>query len=391
MSIFDTVINRRQTDSFKWDMMEKIYAIPNASDILPMWVADMDFAAPEIVIDALQQRLNYPVFGYSFVGDDAKMAVQHWLHRRHNWNIPIESMLFHQGVVPAIASIVETFTHANDKVAISSPIYPPFTYVPTSLQRDIIKVPLTENNGSYDMDFVAFEEALSQGVKLYILCNPHNPAGVVWSESDLQEIIRLCAKYDVLILSDEIHADLVFAPHRHIPIANIAKDEEHRIITCVAPTKTFNLAGIQCSVIIVSDAKKRLALEKNAKAHGQLPLNAFAATALQAAYTHGDDWLQQLLDYLKANMEFVLEQLNAIEGIHIAMPQGTYLLWIDYRGTGFTEAEMMERLLHHGKLALEPGSKYGEEGHGFLRMNVACPRVTVEEGVRRFKLALNID
>lgn len=388
MSIFDSPINRRNTDSMKWDVMEKVYAIEDASDILPMWVADMDFAAPEPVISALKKRLENPVFGYSFVNESTKQAVSTWLLHQHQWEVPVHSILFHHGVVPAIASIVETFTNKGEKVAISSPIYPPFTHVPQSLEREVVNIPLREKDGAYEIDFVAFEQALATGVKLYILCNPHNPGGNVWSENDLHEMIRLCAKYDVLILSDEIHSDLVFAPAKHIPIAKIAGDEEHRIITCVAPTKTFNLAGVQAAIMIVPDQKKRHALEKNARAHGQLSLNTFAATALQAAYQHGEEWLKELLHYIELNMYYAMNELNAIEGIKVSKPQGTYLLWIDYRETGFSEKEMMQRLLHTGKLALEPGSKYGVEGQGFLRMNVACPRVTVEDGIERFKVAL---
>lgn len=388
MSIFDLSIDRHKTNSFKWDMMEKVYHLKDTSNILPMWVADMDFAAPEAVTTALKKRLEHPVFGYSFTTNECYQAVTNWLYRRHNWTVPTDTILFHHGVIPAIASIIETFTTPGDLVAISSPVYPPFTNVPKSQGREVIRIPLIEKNGSYIMDFENFEQALSTGVKLYILCNPHNPAGIVWSESDLREIVRLCAKYDVLILSDEIHSDLVFESEKHIPIAKIADEEENRIITCIAPTKTFNLAGIQAAAMIVPDKKKRLALEKNAMAHGQLQLNIFATQALQAAYEHGEAWLDELLQYVDSNINVVIKELNALDGITVSKPQGTYLIWIDYRKTGLTEKEMMNLLLQKGQLALEPGTKYGEEGQGFLRMNVACPRNTVEEGIKRFKLAL---
>lgn len=388
LSIFDSPIERRHSNSVKWDVMEKIYSIEDASAILPMWVADMDFAAPNAVIDAIKELLEHPVFGYSYVDQNCKNAITNWLQRRHNWQVSTDDILFHQGVVPAIASIIETFTKPGERVAISSPVYPPFTNVPKSQAREVVRIPLAEKNGSYEMDFEVFEQALATGVKIYILCNPHNPAGIVWSENELREIVRLCTKYDVLILSDEIHSDLVFSGHKHIPIAKLAEGEEARIITCVAPTKTFNLAGIQAAMMIVPDKEKRRALKKNAMAHGLMELNVFATVALQAAYEYGETWLDELLQYIEHNMDVAVQSLNTLTGIKVAKPQGTYLLWIDYRETGLSEKDMMERLLQKGQLALEPGSKYGEEGLGFLRMNVACPLSTLEEGLKRFKQAL---
>jgi len=385
MDRFSKVFDRRKTRSVKWDLMEMIYQVEDASEILPMWVADMDFAVPDAVIEALKQRIEHPVFGYSYVCDGCKEAISSWLDKRHGWKIEKEWMLFHHGVVPAIASVIETFTDQGDRVLITPPVYPPFFQVPERQGRVVVESPLIEQDGHYTIDFNDFEEKLKDGVKLFILCNPHNPGGTVWEEDQLREIVRLCSKYDVLILSDEIHSDLVFHEHRHVPIAMIAEQEADRIITCVAPTKTFNLAGIQAAAMIVTDIDKRLKLMENALAHGQMELNAFAAAAVQAAYEEGGPWLEGLLSILSSNMDYAIQEItNAIPCITIQKPQATYLLWIDYRKTGLTETEVMERLLTIGKVALEPGSKYGKSGEGFLRMNVACPPETLKEGVHRF-------
>lgn len=389
MSEFNNIVNRRKSRSIKWDMMEEIYGIEDASDILPMWIADMDFAAPQVVIDAMQERLDHGVFGYSYICDACKDAVRNWLKERHAWQTKNEWMLFHHGVVPAISSVIETFTKAKDGILITSPVYPPFFQIPGHMERTIVECVMQENEGNYTIDFVEFEKALQQNVKLFILCNPHNPGGIVWSVEELQKIIELCAKYNVLILSDEIHADLIFPEHKHTVLASIAGEEAKRIITCVAPTKTFNLAGVQAAMMIATDENVRAKLEQNASAHGQMQLNTFAASALKAAYEKGGPWLEELLQIVSANMDYVIQELHtAIPGIKIKKPHGTYLLWIDYRNTGLSEAEMMDKLLNKGRLALEPGSKYGEAGRGFLRMNVACSPSTVEDAVQRFINAL---
>lgn len=390
MTNFEEVIDRRQTRSIKWDAIEERFGVDNPEDVLPMWIADMDFKAPDVVIQAIQETLNHGVFGYSYVCEACKDAVQNWLHTRHNWDVQHEWMLTHHGVVPAIASVVETFSTTGDKILITPPVYPPFFQVPGHLNREVVTCEMKEQHGTYSIDFEKFEAALQQNVKIFILCNPHNPGGIVWKKDELLTIIELCKRYDVLILSDEIHADLVFNGAKHIPLASIAGDAQDQIITCVAPTKTFNLAGVQASFMIVSNEQLREKLELNAQAHGQMNLSPFAAAALKAAYEDGGPWLDELLDTVSSNMDYVIEQFSEhLPKVHVKKPEATYLLWIDYRETGLTEDEMMTRLLHKGKLALEPGSKYGEAGVGFLRMNVACPPALVKDGVDRFIRSLS--
>ncbi|MGG0669354.1 MalY/PatB family protein [Lederbergia citrisecunda] len=389
MKEFGQVIDRKNTRSVKWGNMEAVYGVEDASEVLPMWIADMDFKAPQPIIDAMQERLDHGVFGYSYICTKCKDAVRTWLSKRHGWETENDWMLFHHGVVPAIATVVETFTNAGDNILITTPVYPPFFNVPGHQKRNIVECKLKEDNGNYSIDFEEFEKSLQQDVKLFILCHPHNPGGVVWTEEELRNIVRLCKKYDVLILSDEIHADLVLPGFKHIPLAKLAEEEGGSVITCIAPTKTFNLAGVQAAVMITKEDDLRDALQQSAMAHGQMELNAFAASALVSAFTDCEEWLGNLLEVISSNMDYVISTLTEeVPGIQIQKPQATYLLWIDYRGTGLSEDEMMDRLLNKGKLALEPGTKYGETGRGFLRMNVATPRVIVEDGVKRFIKAM---
>ncbi|QFF99798.1 pyridoxal phosphate-dependent aminotransferase [Psychrobacillus glaciei] len=388
MSDFTTVYQRRNTHSVKWDSVEEIYSIPDASQVLPMWIADMDFAIPSPIIDALHQRLEHPVFGYSLAPEETKAALTNWLLKKHQLKIENKWILFQQGVIPSIAAVVEAFTEVGDKILIHTPVYPPFTSIPEKLGRVVETCRLVEKDGSLEIDFDAFEAKLKSGVKAFILCSPHNPGGKVWSKEDLTKIATLCQSNNVLVLSDEIHSDLIFKPNKHIPILSVAENPNN-VISFFAPTKTFNLAGIQAATIIVPDEQKRKVLEEQALARGQMELSIFSLTAFQAAYEHGEAWLEELLEIVSSNMDFVVDQLTSkIDGIKVNKPDATYLLWIDYRDTGLSEKEMMDLLLSKGKLALEPGTKYGEAGNGFLRMNVACPRLTIEEGVARFIKAL---
>lgn len=389
---FDTVYDRKKTNSLKWDQFkDRIrvkYNVEDGSDILPMWVADMDFAIPSVITESIKERLDHPIFGYSYISDECKQSIQHWFERRHNWTIDTKSILFHYGVVPSLATIIETFTNPGDKVCISTPVYPAFFGIPKALKRELVTCDLVLENDRYNYDFANLEEAFKQGVKAYILCNPHNPGGMVWSENDLEQLVDLCIKYDVLLISDEIHADILLDGHRHIPTLTVKNADKAKIVTCIAPTKTFNIAGIHAAMMVVPNSELRVKLVNNKQAHGLDDLNVLAAAAVQAAYDNGEEWLDAMIDYVSNNIDYLANELNKLDGIHVIKPEATYLVWIDYRKTGISEEEMMQRLLTKGKLAIEPGTKYGEAGRGFLRMNVACPLETVKDGIERFKKAL---
>lgn len=387
MSLFNKIYERRNSNSIKWDKMCDVYNLEDTSQLLPMWIADMDFPAPHVISEAITERLNHPIFGYTYENCDVRDAVANWYKTRHNWAIDSNTILFQPGVVPAIATIIETFTTQGDKIAMATPAYPPFFNVPTAQQREIVTCELTEQNGHYTLDFEKLEAIFKSGISMYILCNPHNPIGIVWSREQLELLVSLCIKYDVYLLADEIHADIVNTK-TYTPALTVKDADKAKIIACIAPTKTFNIAGIHAAMMVVPNEELFTSLEQYGHAHGQLGLNIFACTALEAAYTKGAPWLDELLPYIKNNMDYVVNELNALPGISTTIPEATYLMWIDYRATGLDENEMMQRLLRKGFVALDPGTKYGEAANGFLRMNVACPFDLVKQGVDGIKKAL---
>ena len=387
MSFFNEIHERKGSSSIKLDKMRDVYNLEDTSNLLLMWIADMDFPAPPVVSEAITERLKHPIFGYTYANCDVKDAVVNWYQTRHNWTIDSETILFQPGVVPAIAAIIETFTNKNDKIGMATPAYPPFVNVPSAQQREVVTCELTEQNGHYTLDFNKLESMFKSGIAMYILCNPHNPIGIVWSKEELEQLVALCIKYDVYLLADEIHADILITK-TYTPTLTVKDADKAKIITCIAPTKTFNIAGIHAAMMVVPNKELFTALEADAQAHGQLGLNIFACTTVEAVYTKGAPWLDELLPYLKTNMEYVVNELNALPGIHTTVPEATYLMWIDYRETGLDEQEMMERLLHKGFVELDPGTKYGEAGRGFLRMNVASPFDLVKQGVDGIKKAL---
>ena len=384
---FTTNFNRENTQSAKWDMLKQVYSLDDATDILPMWVADMDFAIAPVILESIQKRMEHPIFGYSFPSEEVYQVIMNWLNDRHRLAIEKESVLLRHGVIPALTEVIDAFTDEGDTILTFTPIYPPLTSIPHKLGRVVETCLLIEKENSFEIDFEEFEKSLQQNVKAFILCNPHNPAGKVWSKEDLTKIAALCQANNVLVFSDEIHSDLIFKPNTHTSLLSVAEDPAN-IITFFAPTKTFNIAGIQAAVMIVSDSEKRKVLNDRAMKRGEMGLNIFSLVALQAAYEKGAPWLEELLVTLSSNMDYVIEQLSTVAGIKVSKPDATYLMWIDYRGTGLSEKEIMHLLLTKGKVAVDPGTKYGEAGNGFLRINVACPPSLLEDGIARFIKAL---
>ncbi|WP_342528769.1 MalY/PatB family protein [Chryseomicrobium sp. FSL W7-1435] len=381
---FTTVHTRRNTDSIKWDWLNEIYSVQHGEEILPMWVADMDFALPPFVEEALIKRIQSGVFGYSYPGQSVTQAVVDWLATKHQTTIDKDWLLYESGVIPSMALALQAFTAPGDRVLVHGPVYPPFRSTPANLNREVVTFSLTEDEGHYSLDFDAFEQALQENIAAFIFCNPHNPGGKVWSREDVKRIADLCHQHGVLLISDEIHADLVFEPFTHTMALSVADHTDH-IITCMAPTKTFNLAGLQAAYLIVTDDKKREKLKETATNAAHMGMTVLGATAMKAAYQDGSPWVAELMTQLEENTNYVIKHLSSeIPGIVVLKPEATYLLWIDYRALNVTEKDMMHALLHEGKLALEPGTKYGPEGDGFLRMNIACPLDTVKDGVERF-------
>ncbi|WP_347338981.1 MalY/PatB family protein [Paenalkalicoccus suaedae] len=387
MHFFQEFIERKNTNSVKWDAVKTLYK--SDTELLPMWVADMDFRPPTAVIEALQERITHGVFGYTQIPDSTHQAIKDWYKNRQNFEIETEWITYSSGVVPSIGKTIQAFTEPGENVVVQSPVYTPFFSMVKDNGRNVVNVPLHEADGKYSIDFEALEEAFKNDAKLFLLCSPHNPVGRVWTREELHRIGLLCVQYDVILVSDEIHGDLVFEPHKQIPVASISQEIANQTITLIAPSKTFNLAGLQASAIITPNKKLRSKLQKIDRSQGFFTLNLAGIAAMEAAYSHGEEWLTELLDYLHGNAELVKSFIRAeLPELSMELPEATYLLWIDFRKLGLSDEEIMDRLIKKGKLALNDGKSFGEGGSGFMRMNIACPRDTVAEGLKRLKLAV---
>ncbi|RCW66931.1 MalY/PatB family protein [Saliterribacillus persicus] len=385
-NFFDQSINRLNTRAVKWDLVEALYG---NKDVLPMWVADMDFQIPSAVTDALVKRAQHGVFGYTFTDKKLDDTIKSWLTRRHNWDISSAWLLYSPGVIASLHMAIQALTKEEDKVLIQTPVYPPFYSIVEKHNRTIVKNELKFENGKYQIDFEDFEAKLKQGVKAFVLCSPHNPIGRVWTAEELEKMGDLCEKYDVLIFSDEIHADLVYKPHVHVPISTINDQIKSRTITFMSPTKTFNLAGLQVSYVVAPNKNLREALKEMFETQGMHMLNTMGVTALEAAYTNGDIWLDQLIDKVHENINLVIDAFSQREDVTVIRPEGTYLIWMDFRNLNLTHSELKKFLQESAKVGLNDGESFGESGSGFMRINVACPTIVVEEGIKRIITALD--
>ncbi len=385
MNEFDEIIERRNTQSLKWDGLNLNFG---RDDLLPMWVADMDFRPPKKVIQALQQRVEHGIFGYTITTESVSQAINDWIRRRYAWEIDNDWILYSPGVVPSIKTAIEAFTEPDDQVLIQTPVYTPFFQMIERNSRKVSNSPLVLKNGRYEVDWIDFENKLQSGVKLFLLCSPHNPAGRVWTKEELVKMAELCRKYEVLIVADEIHADLVAEPYKHLPLASLDPSFAEMTITLMAPSKTFNIAGLQASYMIASNPTLRKKLASVQESDAFSMLNTFGVIAMEAAYTYGHEWLEGVLTYIRSNIKLVKEEINEhLPQIKVIEPEGSYLIWLDCRELQLSDSEIKKRLLEKGKLALNFGQSYGEGGEGFIRMNVGCPRTIVEEGLLRLRKA----
>ena len=380
---FDKIIDRHGTGSEKWDMCDRIFGGEN---LLPLWVADMDFQAPPEVIKALTGRAAHGIFGYTAYTDSAYDSLIRWFSSRHNWNIEREWIVYSPGVVPALSLLIQSLTDPGDGVIIQRPVYHPFMHVVEGNGRQLLNSPLIQNgDGKFIMDFNDLREKTSDpSAKIMLLCSPHNPPGRVWSREELETLVSICKERDIIIISDEIHCDLTYKGITHIPLPLIDPEYSERIITCTAPSKTFNLAGLQLSNIIIPDKTLRKKFRKALMRNGIIDPNSFATDAMEAAYNHGAEWLDELMDYVKGNLEYMKYTFrNFLPQIKVIEPQGTYLVWTDFRDFGLDYQELLRIFVEEAKVAPGQGNIYGTEGEGFMRFNLACPRAILEEGLER--------
>ena len=383
---FDEIIDRKNTSCLKYDFAaERGYP----ADILPFWVADMDFRTPAPVIDALNARAAHGIFGYTQVKDDYFSVLQNWFRTRHDWNVERSDLIITPGVVFAIANAIRAFTKNGESILIQQPVYYPFANMIRQNERVLIDSPLRLIEGHYEIDFEDFEQKLIEhSVKLFILCSPHNPVGRVWTRAELEQIAAICLRHNVIVVADEIHEEFVRPGFRHIPFASLSDEAAAITVTCTSPSKTFNLAGLQISNIFIRNEELRRCFKEELSRTGYDEPNTLGLTGAKSAYEHGAAWLTELLAYLEENntrtRTFLAQHLPKVTLIE---PEGTYLLWLDFSAYGLSDEELNAKIIRDAHLWLDDGPIFGAGGSGFQRINTACPWATLETGLKNLAAA----
>lgn len=386
---FDKPIERVGTACFKYDGRKNVFS--NA-DVLPLWVADMDFATPDFIMERIRKRCEHPILGYTFRDDQYHEAIGWWYQTRHNWAIRSEWIDFCPGVVSGLNHAIRAFTQPGDTVIIQTPVYHPFYTTVLNNGRKLVHNPLRATNGMYSIDYNGLESLAAQGAKMLILSNPHNPVGRVWTSDELQRIGSICLKHNILIVSDEIHSDLIFAGSRHVPIAALSDELAHITVTFASASKTFNIAGLSSGFAIIPNAQLHTRYSAELEASGSGHGNIFGIEALKAAFTpQGVEWLTELMAYIAQNVDFVDDFLKRrMPMVTFVRPQGTYLLWLNFNALGLDDAQLNNLLQHTAEVGFNAGSGFGDEGKGFERVNVACPHSTLNEALERVANTLEI-
>lgn len=383
---FDKKIERRGTGALKYDALDTFFG---ADDLIPLWVADMDFETPPFIIEAMKRRLEHPIVGYTVKPKDYFPAIIDWIKDHHGWKTEEEWLSYIPGVVKGIGMVVNVFTSPGDKIIIQPPVYHPFRLVPLANGREIVFNPLSKrSDGLYEMDFSNLEK-VADGCKLLILANPHNPGGVVWDADTLRRLADICYKKGIIVVSDEIHCDLTLFGHKHIPFATVSPEAESISITFGAPTKTFNMAGIVSSYVIIPNPELRNKFFSWLAANEMGDPNMIAPIATIAAYRDGEEWRKELISYIEDNIRFVEDYCEKnIPGIRAIRPEASYLVWLDCRDLGLSQEELVKLFVEKAHLALNDGSMFGKEGEGYMRLNAACPRATLEKAMDSLREAV---
>ncbi|TLX71069.1 putative C-S lyase [Labilibacter sediminis] len=379
---FDEIIDREGTDAFKLELREAFFG---TNDVLPLWVADMDFKAPPKVIEAIQERAAHDIYGYTIREEKFTGAIVNWLKTQHEWEIQESSIEFTPGVLPAIVVAIHEFTNPGDKVIIQTPVYPPFYSIVRDNNRELVKNSLVETEGYYTIDFESLEEQASDPkTKLFVFSNPHNPVGRAWKYEELKRIAEICLKHEVMIISDEIHSDLCLFGNKHLIMADLFPELKSQIITSMAPSKTFNVAGLSTAYAIIEDEKLKSRFHKQLNALQLHMGNLFGGVALTASYNYGVEWLESLKSYLESNAllvdSFVKEHMPEVGFV---LPEATYLLWLDFRKWDLSPAKLKKAMVEIGKVGLNDGVSFGVEGAGFQRLNIGSPKAVIQEGLER--------
>jgi len=385
---FDKIINRKNTDSIKYDFAKK-FGKPEG--ILPLWVADMDFRTPPCVIDALVKKSRHGIFGYSETGDDYYETLRGWFSKQFNWNVQPEWLVKTPGVVFAICTAIRALTNEGDAVLIQQPVYHPFSGSVLDNRRKLVVNQLVYSHGKYTIDFQDFEDKIiKNNVKLFILCSPHNPVGRVWTREELVRLGELCLKHSVIVVSDEIHADFTYPGHGHLVFADIKPEFSENTITCTAPTKTFNLAGLNISNIFIANSDIRRKFRKEIVGSGCGSPNIMGIVACRAAYEGGSEWLAELKKYLSGNLDYLRDFLRQnLPQIKLVEPEGTYLVWLDFGALGLEDKKLEDLIVNNAGLWLNSGTMFGAGGEGFQRINIACPKSILKKALIQLEHAIN--
>jgi len=382
---FDEVVCRKHTDALKLEALAPRWG---RTDLLPMWVADMDFKTPPFIVEVMKKRMECEVFGYTARPESWYEAIISWQARRHQWTITKEMISFVPGVVPALAMAVQAFTERGEKVMIQQPVYNPFAQVIRNNHRELVNCPLELKDGQYHINFEVFEEKI-KGCKLFLFCHPHNPGGRVWTREELQKVAAICAQNNVIIVADEIHADLTLPPYQHIPFATVSEEAAQNSVVFASPSKAFNMAGLATSYAVIANPTLRRRFESYVEGNELAAGNVFAFNTVVAAYNKGEEWLQQMLNYVQGNVDEVIHYIEKyIPQLKVIVPQASYLVFIDFSALQLSQKEIVALCTDKAHLALNDGAIYGEEGKGYMRINLACPRSVVKQALIQLKEAV---
>lgn len=381
---FDEIVPRLGTDCVKYDAAESIFG---TSDLIPMWVADMDFRCPPCVTEVLRKRIEHDIFGYTFLSPEWKPAIMNWVGRRYNWQVTEEEIGFVGGIVPAIAFAIQCFSSVGDNILVQPPVYHPYFHVPKDLGRNVLVNPLKLVDGQYSIDFDDFEKKASES-RIFILCSPHNPGGRVWNRQELQRMAEICARHNVLVISDEIHCDMTLKGYSHVPFAAVGKVAEENCITFMAASKSFNIAGLKSSYHIIKNKKLREEYSEFLRRSELDFAPLFATATVAAAYNEGEEWLNQMMEYVEGNVDYMQEYIaENMPILSIIRPQASYLVFIDARALKMEQPALVDFFVKQAKVGMNDGAMFGDGGEGFMRMNVGCPRSVLRKALEQIKSA----
>lgn len=382
---FDELIDRTNTNCIKYDARKAFFG---KEDVLPLWVADMDFRTPDFIVEAIKKRAEHEIFGYTFRGEGYTQSIVNWLKHRHNWEIKPDWITFSPGVVAGLTMAIEALSKPGEGVIIQPPVYFPFADSVKGTGRELVENPLRLENGRYYFDLEDLKSKITPTTRVLLLSNPHNPGGMAWTRDELEALARVCIDNKIVIISDEIHSDLVYPGYKHTPLAGISEEIAQHCVICMSPSKTFNTAGLTTSYLVIPNKRYWASYERVMRLPHLHMGNIFGNAALEAAYTHGDEWLGQLMNYLQGNFDILQTFFSEkMPGVKVMRPDATYLIWLDFSAYGLTDEQLNQALIDAG-VGLNRGLQFGKQGRGFMRINIGCPRSIIQEALVRIEKAL---